>query len=186
MSDTSNLFLLLALSATPFSSSRLFCLLSIKALTKRCISSISPSSSKAISSTLFLSSFTSPKSTFYSTFPNFDSCLRNYDWNLSVVLFSLLVARLTKASKFADASYYSRSFVSATRSLMSSKRNIDMLDSFCSTSALIFAGSSKSTALSYKSSWLRLASRATFVASLLETTPAVISLTLIDSWPSTV
>jgi len=187
MSDTSNLFLLLALSATPFSSSRLFCLLSIKTLKKRYTSSISPSSSKAISSTLFLSSFTSPKSTFYSTFPNLASCLRNYDWNLSVVLFSLLVARLTNASKISDASYYSRSCISATtRSRMSSIRNIDMFDSFCSTSALIFAGSSKSTALSCKASWLRLASRAIFVASLLETTSAVVSLTLVESWSSSV
>jgi len=156
MSDTCSLILLLlALSPTPLlsSSSCRFCLLSIKALTKRCTSSISPSSSKAISSTLFLSSFTSPKSTFCSTFPNFDSCLRNCYWNLSVVLFSLLLARLTNASKFSDASY-SRSCISATatRSRMSSTRNIDMFDSFCSTSALILAGSSKSTAFSCKAS----------------------------------
>jgi len=117
MSDTCSLLLLLPLSPAPLSSSsRLFCLLSIKALTKPYTSWISPSSSKAISSTLFLSSFTSPKSTFLSTFSNLDSCIRNYDWNLSVVLFSLLVARLTNVSKFSVASY-SRSCISVLRDL---------------------------------------------------------------------
>jgi len=103
------------------------------------------------------------------------------------VLFSLLLARLTNSSKFSDASY-SRSCISATamRSRMSSTRNIDLLDSFCSTSALIFSATSKSTALSCKVRWLKLASRAVFVASLLETTPAVVSLTLLDSCSSSV
>jgi len=167
-------------------------LLSIKALTKFCTSCISPSSNIASSSTLFFSAFTSPKSTFYSILSNFFSCCLNCDWNLSVVLFSLLVARLTIASKFSETtypSYYPPSCISLTstsRSLMSSTRNMDMLESFFSTSSLIFSGPSKSTALSCRAIWLRLASRAIFVAALLETTLAVISLTLIESCSSSV